>query len=783
MGFTKPLISTLTVNHGFALTHTFVLLTSLSSAQVQTGTPPFGSFAGGPEVIDLANLNAHWGIPVLHKPGRGTDFTYDLSYDSSVWYPVGVPGSQTWTSVVNWGWTGQTQIATGYVGYTRVTGDCGTGHGRVPYYIYTFKSYYDQFGTRHPMSLTVNDSAQKCDVPTGQFTANTTLTDGSGYKVFVEAAPTATVYSTTGTKFVPPLLQGNGVGSFTDRNGNKLSVNASGVFTDTLGMTALSVTGTGSPASPIVFTYTTSSGSPASYTMRFTTYTVQTAFGCSGITDYGTNGTTTAPLVSEIELPDGSKYIFAYEPTPGVSGRVTGRIASVTLPTGGTVTYTYLGGSPGHITCADGSAATLTRQTSDGTWNYARTQVSGTQWQTIVTDPTTAANQTSIQFQGIYETQRKSYQGATTGTLLQTVNTCYNAATIPCTTTAISLPITQRTTQATLPGSGNLIAQHTDKFDSYGNLTESDDYDLATGTPFPLLRQTLVTYASLGTYLNAFAQTVIVKDGTGTIKSRVDTNYDQYSSFTGGNCITGAPSHDDAGHGCSFTARANMTSRTAYTNPTVPSGPITKAFTYDSLGNIRTAQLSCCQLKTWAYSTATSYAYPDSVTSGSSSPQLTTSATYDLNMGLPLTTTDENNVTTTRTYDSIGRPLTSTTGTHPAINYTYTDSGNWSVKVCSPVQTTQTACQKTILDGLGRARTTQLLDGTSTLYSATDTQYDSLGRAYKTSNPYTASPSYWTELAFDTLARKIHDFRNTEGLAMVQIRCLGRFETKNEAFA
>src|SRR5580658_2991867 len=38
---------------------------------------------------------------------------------------------------------------------------------------------------------------------------------------------------------------------------------------------------------------------------------------------------------------------------------------------------------------------------------------------------------------------------------------------------------------------------------------------------------------------------------------------------------------------------------------------------------------------------------------------------------------------------------------------------------------------------------------------------------------------------FDTvramLARKIHDFRGTKGLAMVQIRCLGRFETKSEA--
>ena len=37
--------------------------------------------------------------------------------------------------------------------------------------------------------------------------------------------------------------------------------------------------------------------------------------------------------------------------------------------------------------------------------------------------------------------------------------------------------------------------------------------------------------------------------------------------------------------------------------------------------------------------------------------------------------------------------------------------------------------------------------------------------------------------AIVALARKIHDFRNTEGLAMVQIRYLGGFETKNEAFA
>ena len=55
-------------------------------AQVTTGAPPLGSFGGGPDVINLANLNSHIAIPVLHKPGRGINFTYDLSYDTSVWY-------------------------------------------------------------------------------------------------------------------------------------------------------------------------------------------------------------------------------------------------------------------------------------------------------------------------------------------------------------------------------------------------------------------------------------------------------------------------------------------------------------------------------------------------------------------------------------------------------------------------------------------------------------------------------------------------------------------------
>ncbi len=97
-------------------------------AQVTTGTPPFGSFGGGPDVIDLANLNSHIAIPVLHKAGRGTNFTYDLSYDTSVWYPVTSGSTTSWQPVFNFGWRGQTEAGTGYISYAMQGIPCFIGH-------------------------------------------------------------------------------------------------------------------------------------------------------------------------------------------------------------------------------------------------------------------------------------------------------------------------------------------------------------------------------------------------------------------------------------------------------------------------------------------------------------------------------------------------------------------------------------------------------------------------------------------------------------------------------
>src|SRR5713226_9087416 len=87
-----------------------------SVGKVTTGTPPFGSFGGGPfDTVNLASLNVHFEVPVIHKAGRGTPFSYDLSYDSLVWKPVGVSGSQTWQPASNWGWQARWVGAVGYV--------------------------------------------------------------------------------------------------------------------------------------------------------------------------------------------------------------------------------------------------------------------------------------------------------------------------------------------------------------------------------------------------------------------------------------------------------------------------------------------------------------------------------------------------------------------------------------------------------------------------------------------------------------------------------------------
>jgi hypothetical protein len=50
----------------------FAFLAVLASAQAQTGTPPFASFGGGVDGVNLANLNVHLTISDIRQAGSGT---------------------------------------------------------------------------------------------------------------------------------------------------------------------------------------------------------------------------------------------------------------------------------------------------------------------------------------------------------------------------------------------------------------------------------------------------------------------------------------------------------------------------------------------------------------------------------------------------------------------------------------------------------------------------------------------------------------------------------------
>src|SRR5262249_44609883 len=151
----------------------------------------------------------------------------------------------------------------------------------------------------------------------------------------------------------------------------------------------------------------------------------KTNFGCSGIGEYTA---TNVSLVTSITLPDNTSYSFTYETTQNFAGYYTGRIASVTLPTGGNISYSYPltgGGTKNGINCSDGTAPaavgtnpSMTRTLSPGgQWTYARTQTSGNHWHTKITtpsDPQNAGNpppgdDTVIDFQLDAATSNSSY--------------------------------------------------------------------------------------------------------------------------------------------------------------------------------------------------------------------------------------------------------------------------------------------------------------------------------------------------------------------------------------
>ena len=101
--------------------------------------------------------------------------------------------------------------------------------------------------------------------------------------------------------------------------------------------------------------------------------------------------------------------------TATAAAAITGRIASVTLPTGGVEKYTYFGGTAGTgVNCNDGSIAGLKRQTPDGyTTTFTHGPVAGING-TVTTVVDAQSNETVYQYNGLRLVDEQIFQGTPT---------------------------------------------------------------------------------------------------------------------------------------------------------------------------------------------------------------------------------------------------------------------------------------------------------------------------------------------------------------------------------
>src|SRR5215471_6194691 len=308
----------------------------------------------------------------------------------------------------------------------------------------------------------------------------------------------------------------------------------------------------------------------------------------------------------------------------------------------------------------------------------------------------------------------------------------------------------QLTSSAVATDSGPAVATNY-AYDLYGRLVTLTEF----GYGSTALRKTKYVYLDDPNYISAFLDRLVtsvsVIDSTTTNKiAETDYAYDAASpgllTYT-----TQAPNHDYTNFGTSNLIRGDVTSTTQFVNITTGQTIVNTA-QYDIFGNVFTATADCCQQKQYTFGTATWYSQPDNETDGpSGGPNLITTFVYNFNTSELTSTTDPNNLTTSYVYDNAWRPssVTAPTGAVTTTSFDKDASGNDLLSYTQQVTyleqdgvTQRILTNKSFFDGAGH--TTRSGVGAGTSPSSLDTVaivYDSMGRVYQQTNPYSGNSS------------------------------------------
>jgi RHS repeat-associated protein len=339
-------------------------------------------------------------------------------------------------------------------------------------------------------------------------------------------------------------------------------------------------------------------------------------------------------------------------------------------------------------------------------------------------------------------------------------------------------------------------------FDQYNNQTDVWEYDFGPGSPGSLLRHAHTTFVTSSTYTNvegapglvSLPSRVSLYNASGVERSRTTFEYDVYSgtnhhTLVPRSSISGLCSGSSANcpNGPDFTDTAYVTrgNVTATSNHFInPSGTVTGSITayaqYDVAGNVvktvdgrgyeTTVTFNDCfgapDGNATTNSGATelgslySYALPTSVTNALSQ---TSYAQFDFYTSRPVDGQDANGIISSgySQSDALDRPtkiIKAVNGGSLVTSQTVFDydDANHKITTTTDFESFGDSSLKrvTTYDKLGRTTEKKQYED-STNYIAVQIEYDALGRAYKTSNPYRplSESAAWTTTLFDTLGR------------------------------
>lgn len=701
----------------------FVLLScviSVAQQQPDAGVIPGFSTVESHEydTVNLGTLAIELNVPVRSKAGH-IPFSFHLAGASQISRIENVQGNNFSAQfMANITLVGQEAHAYGQASNTTTTSEVCQGHPDTGLggWIYT-----DPAGTAHPVSgIGYLHQNANCTPNSGAGYTS----DGSGLYVYVSLAGPGYVIDLNGNTITQAGL--TTPSSFTDPNGNSISAttNNSGTTTYTDTFAELALTKSFS-AGDETDTWTDSLSNNRSVAITNTQMTQMTSFGCGSVDQQ-----TPAPnamFTTSVALPDSSSVGLTWEKNYANSSYYTGRIASITLPTGGQISYAYSGGTNG-INCIDATPATMTRTTPDGTWKYVHVP-GGT---TTVTDPQGNTVVHSFVYVAVplliwapstpFETEKQTYNQAST--LIQTVFTCYNnpsSSPSNCNASPLKLPITEKDVYTTYPGVTGYSAVKT-VYDTYGRVTDVKMYDFNASSQ---TNEKVINYGSgsptsqsctaISTYIIGKPCSVTLKDSAGNILSQTWNSYD-------GNGNLSQTWNLVSGSGSSGTY-------------------LSKQYTYDSHGVVQTMTDVNGQVTNYTTTSCNNMfvtsQYPTNFTN------LMTSQTWDCNGGVVTSATDANSQTTHTNFyvgttaDPFYRPLQDVDelGNITGFSYGYTASSmgttdsqflfNGNASVIETLSTT---------DSIGRPVISQLRQGPSSASWETKSRtFDGDGRVYETS--------------------------------------------------